>query len=527
MNANIEPVQLPREYNATSHFVDRHLLEGRGDKTAFIDCNGPTSYAQLAERTNRAGNALQTLGAGMESRVMMCMLDTSDFPALFWGAIKIGAVPIPVNTLLTEKDYEYMLRDCRASILVVSAPLYEQFSSHLDSQPFVRHVVIAGGSSDDHPNLDTLIENATADLQSAPTTCDDAAFWLYTSGSTGTPKGAIHHQSDLVQTAELYGKQTLGMTEEDIVFSAAKLFFAYGLGNGMSFPLHVGATAVLLDQRPTPESVLQTLNDNPVSIFFGVPTLYSAILSDPANDRTAVSDALRLSVSAGEALPAEVGRSWEERFGTEILDGLGSTEMLHIFLSNRPGEVRYGTSGRAVPGYSLKIVDEDNQAVPDGEIGELLVDGPSSATSYWNQREKSLSTFEGRWTHSGDKYILDQEGYYCYCGRTDDMLKVSGIWVSPFEVESALLEEDRVLEAAVIGSDDGKGLIKPKAYVVLKPGHTPTAELEEELKAFVKENLALYKYPRWIEFIDDLPKTATGKIQRFKLREIDNPSQEA
>jgi 4-hydroxybenzoate-CoA ligase/benzoate-CoA ligase len=295
----------------------------------------------------------------------------------------------------------------------------------------------------------------------------------------------------------------------------------------MSFPLHVGATAVLLDQRPTPKSVLQTLNDNPVSIFFGVPTLYSAILSDPANDRTAVSDALRLSVSAGEALPAEVGRSWEERFGTEILDGLGSTEMLHIFLSNRPGEVRYGTSGRAVPGYSLKIVDEDNQAVPDGEIGELLVDGPSSATSYWNQREKSLSTFEGRWTHSGDKYILDQEGYYCYCGRTDDMLKVSGIWVSPFEVESALLEEDRVLEAAVIGSDDGKGLIKPKAYVVLKPGHTPTAELEEELKTFVKENLALYKYPRWIEFIDDLPKTATGKIQRFKLREIDNPSQEA
>lgn len=522
MNTSNNPVELPRQYNATNHFVDRHLSEGRGDKTAFIDSKGTTSYSELAERTNRVGNALLSLGVGMESRVMMCMLDTVDFPALFWGAIKIGAVPIPVNTLLTEKDYEYMLRDSRAPLLVVSAPLYDRFSSHLNSQPFVKHVIIAGGSSDQHPNLDTLIEGASPDLQSAPTTSDDTAFWLYTSGSTGSPKGAIHQQSDLVQTAELYGRQTLGIREEDTVYSAAKLFFAYGLGNGMSFPLHVGATAVLLDQRPTPESVLETLNKNPVSIFFGVPTLYSAILSDPANNRSAGSDSLRLSVSAGEALPAEVGKAWEARFGTEILDGLGSTEMLHIFLSNRPGEVRYGTSGKAVPGYQLKIVDEENRVVPDGEIGELLVNGPSSASSYWNQREKSLQTFEGRWTHSGDKYILDNEGYYCYCGRTDDMLKVSGIWVSPFEVESALLEEERVLEAAVIGSDDGKGLIKPKAYVVLKPGHTPSSELEEELKRFVKENLALYKYPRWIEFIDDLPKTATGKIQRFKLRQMDN-----
>jgi 4-hydroxybenzoate-CoA ligase/benzoate-CoA ligase len=355
-------------------------------------------------------------------------------------------------------------------------------------------------------------------LHCAPTTADDVAFWLYSSGSTGAPKGAVHLQRDLAATAVLYGQNVLGVRPDDVVFSAAKLFFAYGLGNGMTFPLHAGATAVLLHERPTPEAVMKILKDHQPTIFYGVPTLYGSILADPNNQREAGSTRLRICTSAGEALPEDVGRRWEERFGAAILDGLGSTEMLHIFLSNRHGEVRYGTSGMAVPGYELKIVADDGHEVAQGEMGELVVKGPSTAVAYWNQREKSIQTFRGAWTHTGDKYYVDEDGYYRYAGRGDDMLKVGGIWVSPFEVEGALIANEKVLEAAVVGYPDGEGLIKPKAFVVLQGGINAGQALVEELQAFVKNRLAPYKYPRWIEFVETLPKTATGKIQRFKLR---------
>ena len=537
-------IDLPRAYNAALEFIDANLARGRAEKVAFIDTTGRYTYGELAERVNRAGNALRALGAGMETRVLLCMLDGIDFPAVFWGAIKAGCVPVPINTLLTSGDYAHLLRDSRARIVVVSEALTERFTAALDHQPHVEHVVVAAdealrdvrpaamptgsGSDAELPeaaggfgrhHLADLLAAASPQLDPAPTTCDDVAFWLYTSGSTGTPKGSMHLHRDLITTAEHYGVATLGIRENDLVYSAAKLFFAYGLGNGMTFPFYVGATAVVLPGRPTPEAVMGLLREHRPTIFYGVPTLYGAMLALPLDSRGDGSSRLRLAVSAGEALPADIGTAWEERFGAPILDGLGSTEMLHIFLSNREGDVRYGTSGTAVAGYELMVVDETGKPAAPGEIGELWVNGDSSAVAYWNQREKSLATFHGPWTRTGDKYVVDEEGYYHYCGRTDDMLKVGGQWVSPFEVESALLGHEAVLEAAVVAAEDEHGLVKPKAFVVTREGVAPDAGLAAALQEFVKDRLAPFKYPRWIEFAGDLPKTATGKIQRFKLRQ--------
>ena len=560
-------IELPREYNAAVEFIDANLARGRSEKTAFIDATGRYTYAELCERVNRAGNALRALGAGPETRVLMCMLDGIDFPAVFWGAIKAGCVPIPINTLLTSNDYAHLLHDSRARIAVVSEALLDRFTPALAGQPHLEQVVVAG--TETHGNapeaagagisprpraatatgtaeplrLADLLAAARPDLDAAPTTCDYVAFWLYTSGSTGTPKGSMHLHRDLITTAEHYGVATLGIREDDVVYSAAKLFFAYGLGNGMTFPFYVGATTVVLAGRPTPDAVMALLREHRPTIFYGVPTLYGAMLAQPhggsagesgsarGRDARASGDApspggrgdgrsrLRIAVSAGEALPAEIGAAWEERFGAPILDGLGSTEMLHIFLSNRRGDVRYGTSGTAVPGYRLKLVAESGEPAAPGEIGELWVSGDSSAVAYWNQREKSLTTFHGPWTRTGDKYVVDEDGYYHYCGRTDDMMKVGGQWVSPFEVESALLAHEAVLEAAVVAAEDEQGLVKPKAFVVPREGVEPDAALASALQEFVKERLAPFKYPRWIEFAGELPKTATGKIQRFKLRQ--------
>jgi benzoate-CoA ligase len=421
-------------------------------------------------------------------------------------------VPIAANTLLTTKDFDFMLRDSRARALFVSKPLLPTFEPLIGSIGTLKTVVVAGDSA---PNsVAAMIASGAAALHVESTCADDACFWLYSSGSTGTPKGTVHLHSHLVQTAELYARAVLGIREQDVVFSAAKLFFAYGLGNSLTFPMSVGATAVLLPSRPTPADVFGVLTSFRPTIFYGVPTLYAALLADAARPkREAVN--LRVCTSAGEALPADIGKRWTEAYGVEILDGIGSTEMLHIFLSNRPGEVRYGTTGKAVPGYELRIVGDDGRECGVGEIGELQINGPSAAIMYWNNRAKTKATFAGEWTRSGDKYTLSADGYYTYGGRSDDMLKVGGIYVSPFEVEACLTTHAAVLEAAVIGVADTDELVKPKAYVVLKPGQVATAE---ELQLHVKSLLAPYKYPRWIEFVAELPKTATGKIQRFKLR---------
>ncbi len=511
-------VVLPRDYNAACEFVDANTAPGRRERTAIIDNDGSYTYAELAERVNRAGNALLSLEPHMETRIMLCMLDSVALPAMFWGAIKCGAVPIPVNTMLTTEDYDYMLRDSRARVLVISDALYDRFAPVLRSQPHLRHIIVVGDEQPGTLNAKTLLAQMSDTLQAAPTTSDDVAFWLYTSGSTGTPKGSMHLHGDLIATAMLYGEGVLGLRADDVVYSAAKLFFAYGLGNGMSFPMYAGATAVLLADRPTPDAVMALMKRHQPSIFYGVPTLYGALLADSDNGPQRGSQKLRMCVSAGEALPEGVAQRWQERFGVPILDGLGSTEMLHIFLSNTADDIRYGSSGKCVPGYELKLVDEHGNAPAVGELGELWVKGPSSAVAYWNQRAKSLDTFQGPWTRTGDKYTVDADGYYHYSGRTDDMLKVSGQWVSPFEVESALLAHEDVLEAAVVGQPDDADLIKPKAFVVLKDGVESNEGQAQTLQAFVKERLAKHKYPRWIEFASVLPKTATGKIQRYKLR---------
>ena len=509
-------VRIPRDYNAAHDLIERNLALG-ASRLAYVDDAGQYTFAQLAERVDRFGSGLQAMGLEMEHRILIALTDTIDFPTAFLGSIKAGIIPVAVNTLLTPKDYEYMLSDSRAKALVVSEQLLPQFAPAIGKLPFLKHVIVSGGSARGHIAFDDVLAKGRAGLAPAPTTSDDTCFWLYSSGSTGMPKGTVHVHSSMILTAELYARPVLGYKESDVVFSAAKLFFAYGLGNALSFTLAAGASAILMAERPTPASVFKRLIEKKPTIFYGVPTLYAAMLASSDFPKRE-SLTLRLCVSAGEALPPQIAKRWKEKTGLEILDGIGSTEMLHIFLSNRPDDLRYGTTGKPVPGYELRLVDERGDPVKQGEMGELQISGPTSATCYWNNHDKSRNTFMGAWTKSGDKYSLDKDGYYVYGGRSDDMLKVSGIYVSPAEVEAALITHEAVLEAAVVGAEDENKLVKPKAYVVLKQRNSGTDALKAALQQHVKDKLAPYKYPRWIEFLPELPKTATGKIQRFKLR---------
>jgi 4-hydroxybenzoate-CoA ligase len=511
----------PGIYNAATDFVDRNVALGRGEKLAFVDPRRSLTFAQLKERTDRFANALPRLGIGRERRIALILQDTVDFPPVFWGAIKAGVIPIPLNTLMTPEQWRFIVTDARAEAIVISADLVERAEpllADLAALNYPHAIVAGGGDSPRTIGLEGLLAGSDPVAKAVETSPDEVAFWLYSSGSTGNPKGVKHVHSSPAYTARLYGQGVLGMREDDVVFSAAKLFFAYGLGNAMSFPLSVGATTILLPDRPTPETVTATMRAHHPTIFFGVPTLYAAMLAAPSLARGAGSRRLRLCVSAGEALPEEVGLKWREKVGIDILDGIGSTEMLHIFVSNRPGKVRYGTTGFAVPGYETMLMDESGAAVPDGEVGELVVSGPSAAEGYWNQREKSRKTFAGAWTYTGDKYRKEKDGSLVYCGRTDDMFKVSGIWLSPFTVESALVSHPAVQEAAVVAREDEEGLLKPKAFVVLKPGAKQGEALLEEIRQHVKAKAGAWAYPRWIEVRPELPKTATGKIQRFKLR---------
>ena len=513
---------IPRDYNFAADILDRNLRAGRAGNPAFIDPRGTWTYGQLADRVARFADVLRSLGVRREERVLIVMLDTIDWPTAFLGCLKTGAVAVPVNTLMTEDDYRYMLADSRARVLVVSESLYPRFQKLVGESGDLEHVIVSGDNAQGHKRFEDLIESAMAEAYTAPTVRDDVAYWQYTSGSTGKPKGAVHVHADLRLNDDLYGWPVLNLTENDVCYSVAKLFFAYGLGNSLNFPMSRGACTVLLPDRPTPDGVTALLRKYPITVFYSVPTFYAAFLASPAAP-TRSELKLRCCVSAGEALPEDVGKRWLQRYGVDILDGLGSTEMTHIFMSNRAGEVKYGTSGRPLPGYDCKIVDDDGMPVKSGEMGELLVRGPTAAIMYWNNREQSRATFLGEWTRTGDKYLEDEEGYFVYCGRRDDMLKVSGMYVSPFEVEGALLSHPDVLEAAVVAWPDGEGLIKPKAFVVLKSAEKATDakardQMSRVLQDHVKTKLAPYKYPRWIEFRADLPKTATGKIQRFKLR---------
>jgi benzoate-CoA ligase family protein len=509
----------PDRYNASA-ILDDNLAAGREDKVAIYMGDEQYTYKRVAELANRTGNALRGLGVEQENRVLMLLLDTPQFPATFFGAIKIGAVPIPTNTVMQPADYQYFLNDSRAKVAVVSGPLYKLIEPIRANCTYLRHVVVVDG--DGAPSTidwKQCVEATSPALDPADTTRDDIAFWLYSSGSTGFPKGAVHLQHDVALTIENYARGVLHMSEADRCFSGSKLFHAYGLGNNMTFPYGVGASTVLFPGRPTPDAFFETIARFHPTLFFSVPTMYAAMLAAPAAEKKYDLRSVRLCVSAAEALPAEICRQWQERFGLEILDGIGSTEMLHIFISNYPGRVRPGSSGQPVPGYRAMLTDENGREVPAGEIGDLLISGDSAAPFYWNKHEKSKHTMRGEWIFTGDKYHVDADGYFWYDGRSDDMLKVGGAWVSPIEVESVLIEHPAVLESAVVGAKDEAGLVKTKAFVVLKQGHDGTAQLNRELQDFVKSRIAPYKYPRTIEFVGDLPKTVTGKIQRYKLRE--------
>ena len=531
------PILLPDQFNAATYFIDRHLAEGRGEKIAIEADEARVSYRLLREKVSRFGNALRQLGVRIEERVLLLLLDGPEFAFSFFGAIKIGAVPVPVNTLLKPADYQYILNNSRARVVVVSESLYPQIQAIRSEQlRYLQHVIVAGAT----PTAGTLsfadlVEQNSSQLEAEITSKDDAAFWLYSSGSTGPPKACVHLQHDMVVCAERYAKGILGMTESDRCFSVAKLFFAYGLGNALYFPLAVGATSILWPGAPKPNHVFEVIERHRPTLFYSVPSNYAALLaheSGKSHVGTAAPDSpgaqsspdfdlssVRYGISAGEALPAAIFHRFKKRFNVEILDAIGSTEVLHMFIANRPGAVRPGSSGEIIPGYEARIVDECDQPTKPGEIGNLLVKSDSTCSHYWNQHEKSKNTIEGHWIRTGDKYYQDGDGYFWYAGRSDDMLKCSGAWVSPIEIESVLVEHPAVQEAAVIGREDHDQLLKPAAYVILRNGTSSTPSLARELQEFVINRLPIFKRPRWVEFVDDLPKTATGKLQRYKLRE--------
>ena len=504
------------DFNVAVPFIDRHLREGRAAKIAIRSTTSEVTFGELAANVNRCGNALLALGLHRGDRMLMVVRDCPEFFYLFWGAIKAGIIPVPLNTLLRSGDYQFMVEDSRCAALVWSPE-------------FADEVLPALGVASHSPGVKMPVEGAESLLSAMATASDEftavsagpegECFWLYSSGSTGRPKGAVHLQRDMVVSSQYYGVETLGARENDVFFSAAKLFFAYGLGNGMTFPLWVGGTSILLGTRPTPAATFETVAEFRPTLYFGVPTLYAAQLKAMETGEVADFSSVRVCVSAGEALPAEILTRWKQKTGVLILDGIGSTEALHIFISNRMDDYKPGSSGRVVNGYEARIVDDNRIEVAPGTLGRLQIKGASTAAYYWNNPEKTHATMLGDWLDTGDTYYQDADGYFYYCGRSDDMLKVGGIWCSPFEVESALISHPKVLEVAVVGRADEAGLTKPEAWVMLEAGCAPSPQLEEELIQHCKKRLASYKSPRWFRFVDALPKTATGKIQRYKLKQ--------
>lgn len=511
---------LPEQLNAAVALVDSHLDAGRGDKVAILCGDRAVTYRDLYHGVNRAGNAFKHLGVRMEERVVILAPDCPEWVFAFFGAMKIGAVAVPLNTMLLPKDYAYLLGDSRARVAVVDASLLDRVTPIRDRLKCLEHVLVIGGEAPGCASFDGLLQEVDHCLEPAETSKDDMAFWLYSSGTTGFPKGAIHLHHDMLVAADLYALETLGLRESDTSFSVARLFFAYGLGNGLYFSLRAGATTILLSDRPTPEKIFETIDRYQPTVFYSVPTSYAATLHMAEKEGRASLGRVRMCVSAGEPLPKHLYEKWLERFGVEIIDGIGSTEILHIFISNRPGQVRPGSTGQVVPGYEAKILDDDGRELGPREVGTLYIKGDSIASGYWNKHEVTKNTFCGQWINTHDKFLVDEDGYFWYAGRTDDMMKVSGQAVWPSEIEALLQQHAAVLESGVVGMADPDGLIKPIAYVVLKDGAAATPEMARELQQFVRQRTAPHKYPRAIVFIESLPKTATGKIQRFKLRDL-------
>jgi len=508
-------VELPQIYNAATTFVDENIQAGRGNKTAIYYLDQQLTYQTVFERVNQSGNALKALGLDIEQRVLLVLPDCPEFVFGFFGAMKIGAVPIPTNPWMNAKDYEYLLTDSKAKVMIVHDSVLPEVEKIWDKPLHLKHVLVVGTPVGRAVSFDSVVSKASNVLEAEPTQKEDVAMWLYTSGSTGFPKGAVHLHRDMITITDLFVTPILRMGKDDICFSASKLFFAYGLGNSLYFPFRFGASTVLWPERPDPEKILQVIARYRPTFFFSVPTLYNRLLRVEKNYDL---KSLRICLSSGEPLPPSLFHQWKEKFGLELLDVVGSTEATHDFLANEPGRAKPGSSGQVTPAFEAKIVDDEGREVPVGEIGHLMVKGDANAPYYWNKSEQTKRTMLGEWLKTGDTYYRDEESFFWYCGRSDDMLKVGGMWVSPIEVENTLMEHPSVLEAAVTGEVDQGGLIKPKAYVVLKSEYKAGEPLKEELQAFVRDKLVPYKYPRWVEFVEDLPKTVTGKIQRFKLR---------
>jgi benzoate-CoA ligase family protein len=516
-------LNLPRRFNAAAYFVDRNVEEGRGEQTAILFEDQVYTYKRFSEKVNRTANVLTELGVGMENRVMLLLRDTPEMLFSFYGAIKSGAVPIPSNILMKAPDFLYMLNDSRAAVLIVDAAFLPEVEKILDQATFVKKVIVCGDKDHNHLSFDALLEKANTEFQAAETTPDDAAFWLYSGRNPEKLMGAVHHHSHMVYCAEAYAKGILNMTAADRAMGSF-LFFAYGLGNGAYFPFAVGATTVLISHPPKPELFYQDLVKYRPTLFFTVPTLLGALAEYKNTCCREGKDlppaaSLRACISSAEILSPEVYHRFKEAFGVEILDGTGSTEICHIFLSNRFGQIKPGSTGKLVPGYQARLLDDDGRPVKPGRIGNLMISGGSIASAYWNQREETKLNMQGQWFVTGDRYLVDEDGFYYFRGRSDDMLRVGGKWLAPQEVENTLKQHPAVKESAVVGYQDTEDLIKPYAFVVLKSGRSPSRELEEEIKQFVRDRIAAYKYPRWIEFADHIPKTTGGKIQRFVLQE--------
>lgn len=515
---------LPLRYNAVE-ILERNLST-RADDLALLSTERTLTFGEVAREVNRVGNALLGLDVRRGECVGLLAPDSAEWVSAFFGILKIGAVAVGMNTLLTPREFRYILDDAGARVLIVHASLWPAIANVRSSLPLLRHVVVIGGAAGEGEATreaiawDTWIGTASDELDPAPTHREDCGTLNYSSGTTGEPKGIFHAHKDYALTAELVGVRTLGLTAADRTFSNAKLFFVYGLGGNLFFPWYVGAGTVLRSGSPREAAaVLETITRFAPTVFYNTPTGYAALLAVPDFARAYDLSSLRLCISAGEALPAPLWHAWKDATGLEILDGIGSTENFHMFLCNQPGAVRPGSSGRPVDGYDVTILDDDGGRARPGEVGNLLVRGETAALAYLHQYERGRRTFLGEWLHTGDKYSVDAAGYYWHAGRSDDMLKVGGIWVSPVEVESTLMGHLAVAECAVVGAPDSAGLIKPKAFVTVKPGRQPTDALAAELVAYCVERMAAYKRPRWIVFVDELPKTATGKIQRFRLRD--------
>lgn len=508
----------PERFNAATFFVDRHLAEGRGARTVFRHAGRTVTYAELARDANRVGNALASLGVEIENRVLLVLNDTPAFAAAFWGAAKLGAVVVPINPLMTDEEYAFILADSRARVVLAEADVARRLTALRPRCPSLRAMVAVGRRVADTLCLDDLVAGASERLEAAPTFAEDGLYWGYTSGSTGLPKAAVHSHQDFLAAADLVGRGIFGLGPDDLVFSASKMYFAFGLGNTLYFPARVGAASVLVDQRLDAERAFEVITAERPTVFFAVATLYARMLHVKEAERRYDLGSLRLCVSSGEALPPAVFDGWKVRFGHDLVDVVGSTEALHDFIANRPGAVRRGSAGHVVPGFEAKLVDDTGQPLPAGEVGHLLIKGPTTSPYYWNRLDRTRATMLGEWLRTGDMFSQDADGYFYFAGRSDDMLKVAGLWVAPAEIEAVLVEHPAVVEAGVVGRGDTDGLTKPEAFVVLRDGQLPSAELAAELMAFVKSRLAGYKVPPWVEFVPELPKTATGKIQRFRLR---------